>query len=84
MALTPTFWAALTITHFDSLDPPQSKTILNDDVPAEVSVLSEQYTNTSTQFKLAGPPHVEHEHYFFDDGNITFLVRPLRRDTGIY
>jgi len=82
-ALTPTFWAALTITPFDTLDPAQSKMILNDEVPAEVSVTSEESMNTSTQSKLADPPQ-EHEYYFFDDGNITFLVRPLRCDTGIY
>jgi hypothetical protein len=83
-ALTPTFWAALSIVPFDSLDPTQSKVILDDDVPAEVSVLSEESTNTSTQAsKLADPPHVEHEYYFFDDGNVTFLVRPLHSDTGI-
>ena len=84
-ALTPTFWAALTTVPFDTLDPAQPKISLDDDVPAEVSVLSEESTKTSTQAsKLADPPLVEHEYYFFDDGNVTFLVRPLRSDTGIY
>jgi len=85
--LTPTFWAALTIVPFDALagDLTQCKVIPDDDVPAQVSVSSEESTtNTSTQpSKLADPPPVRHECYFFDDGNVTFLVRPLHSDTGI-
>ena len=86
-ALTPTFWAALTIVPFDtSTHLTQSKVIPDDDVPAQVSVSSEEITNTSTRpSPLADPPpvHVQHEYYFFDDGNVAFLVRPLHSDTGI-
>jgi hypothetical protein len=87
-ALTPTFWAALTIVPFNALagDLTQCKVIPDDDVPvaAQVSVSSEESTNMSTQpSRLADTPPVRHEYYFFDDGNVTFLVRPLHSDTGI-
>jgi hypothetical protein len=84
--LTPTFWAALTIVPFDTLasDPAQPKVIPDDDVPAQVSVSSEEIANTSIQpSKFADSPPVPHEYYFFDDGNVTFLVRPLHSDTAI-
>jgi hypothetical protein len=80
--LTPTFWAELTIVPFDSLgDPVRSNATPNDDVSAELSSQESMDTGT-TLSKLADPqpPHVPHEHFFFDDGNITFLVRPLRFD----
>jgi hypothetical protein len=69
-ALTPTFWAELTIIPFDSLVDP---------VAAELSSQESMDTGT-TLSKLADPqpPHVPHKHFFFDDGNITFLVRALR------
>jgi hypothetical protein len=86
--LTPTFWAALTIVPFDPLagDPAQSEVIPNHDIPAHVSVSSQAdgIANTSTQpSKLADSPPVPHEYYFFDDGNVKFLVRPLFFDTAI-
>jgi len=74
--LTPTFWAELTIVPFDSLiDPAQSNATPNDDVSAESSSQESMDTGTALS-KLADPqpPHVPHEHFFFDDGNITFLV----------
>lgn len=83
--LTPTFWAALTIVPFDALagDLTQSKMIPDGDVPAapQVSVSSEESTSTQPS-KLTEPPPVRHEYYFFDDGNVTFLVRPLHSDTS--
>jgi len=81
--LTPTFWAELTVVPFDNLvDPAQSNTTPNDDVPAELSQGSMD-TDTAMLSKLADlqPPYVPHERFFFDDGNITFLVRPLHFDS---
>ena len=33
---------------------------------------------------LADHPYVQHDRFFFDDGNIIFLVRLVRSDTGLY
>ena len=81
--LTPTFWAELTIVPFDNLaDPAQSNATPNDSAPAELLQESMDTDTTTTLSKLADPqpPYVPHERFFFDDGNITFLVRPLRFD----
>ena len=78
-SLTPTFWAELTIFPFDSLvDPAQSNATPNDDISAELSSQESMVMGT-TLSKLADPqpPPVLHAHFFFDDGNVTFLVRPL-------
>jgi len=85
--LTPTFWAPLAIVPFDTLDPVQSKVIPGDDIPAsaQVSASFQEYINTILPpYKSVDPPHVQHKCFFFDDGNITFLVRPVHLDTGMY
>ena len=82
--LTPTFWAELTIVPFDNLtDPAQSNATPNDDVPSELSQESMSMDTDSTLSKVANtqPPYVPHARFFFDDGNITFLVRPSRFST---
>ena len=78
--LTPTFWAELTIVPFGNLaDPAQSNATPNDDAPAELSQESMDTSTTTTLSKLADPQslYVPHERFFFDDGNVTFLVRTL-------
>jgi hypothetical protein len=85
--LTPTFWAPLAIVPFDTLDPVQSKVIPDDDIPAsaQVSASSQEYINTILPpYKSVDPPHVQHKCFFFDDGNITFLVRLVHLDTCMY
>ena len=83
--LTPTFWAELAIVPFDNLvDPAQSNgTPTDDDIwsPAGLSQGSMD-TGITSLSKSADPQplYVPHERFFFDDGNITFLVRPLRFD----
>jgi len=80
--LTPTFWAELTVVPFDSLvEPAQSNATPNGDVPAELSQGSMDTDATLSKSADPQPPYVPHERFFFDDGNITFLVRPLRFDT---
>jgi len=81
-ALTPTFWAELTVVPFDNLvDPAQPNATPSDDVPAELSQGSMDTDTTLSKLPDPQPPYVPHERFFFDDGNITFLVRPLRFDT---
>ena len=83
--LTPTFWAELTIVPFDNLaDPAQSNATPNDDVPSELSQESMSMDTDTTLSKLTDPrpPYVPHARFFFDDGNITFLVRPSRFSTS--
>ena len=84
-ALTPTFGAGLTIVPFNTLHSTQSKVIPEDNVPAQPSASSEESVNTSTPpSRLAILPHMRHNRFFFDDGNVTFLVRLVRSDIGIY
>jgi len=81
--LTPTFWAELTVVSFDNLvEPAQSNATPNDDVPATPELSQESMDTGTTLSKLPDPqpPYVPHERFFFDDGNITFLVRPLHFD----
>jgi hypothetical protein len=67
----------LTIVPFDTLDPAQSKIIQDDKLSEkESSPCQESMSASSPPSNLAGPPHVHHERFFFDDGNITFLVSP--------
>ena len=83
-SLTPTFWAELTIVPFNSLgDPARSNMTPNDDISAELSS-QESMDAGMTLSKLADPqpPHVPHAHFFFDDGNIIFLVRALCFDAS--
>ena len=82
--LTPTFWAELSIIPFDNLaDPAQSNKTPDDDVQSSAELSQGSIdTCTTTLSKLVDsqPLYVPHERFFFDDGNITFLVRPLRFD----
>ena len=77
-SLTPTFWGALTIVSFDSLDmdPPQSSVIPENQLVVQLSTSSKRSENTSTPlFNPVNLPPVPHRRLYFDDGNITFLVR---------
>jgi hypothetical protein len=84
-SLTPTFWGALTIVSFDSLaldsdDSPQleSSVIHDDPHPAQPSASSKEPESTSTPLaKSIDLPAVPHSGLYFDDGSITFRVRPL-------
>ncbi|KAI9508389.1 hypothetical protein F5148DRAFT_1013693 [Russula earlei] len=76
--LTPTFWASLTIIPFDTLGPSPTQVVSEDDVPAPSSAPSEASLNAKTpQSNLADLPPVHHNQYFFDDGNIAFLVEGI-------
>jgi hypothetical protein len=84
-ALTPTFWTTLTIVSFDSLGSPQTKVMPKDDGPAWLSQSSDGSTNTNTpRSKVVDPPPVQHDRFFFDEGNVTFLVRFVRSDADGY
>jgi hypothetical protein len=81
-SLTPTFWGALTIVSFDSLDSdsPQLKSSVTHESPlsAQLLALLKEPEKTST-------PLSKHGHLYFDDGSITFRVRLLHRlDPGIH
>lgn len=79
--LTPTFWTALTIVPFDT----QPKVTPEDDVPAQPSASSEESATSSTSLSwLADLPYVQHDRFYFDDGNIIFLVRIVRPDIDLY
>ena len=83
--LTPQFWGDLTIVSFDALDSLKTGTIPENHIPAQLSASSNESGNTSTPpFKLADPPGVPHDRLFFDDGNVTFLVRFLCPDPDVY
>ncbi|SRR5258707_13722617 len=80
-SLTPTFWGALTIVSFDSLDPdsPQSSVTHENLLQEQLSVLSKESENTSAPpSKSVDLPAVPHKHLYFDDGNIMIRVRPVR------
>jgi hypothetical protein len=88
-SLTPTFWGALTVVSFDSLDPdsPQleSSVIHEDPHPAsaQLSASSKEPENTSTPLsKSIDVPTVRHRRLYFDDGSITLRVRLLHLDPG--
>ena len=77
-SLTPTFWGALTIVSFDSLDTdsPHSSVIPENHLAAQLSTSSKGSENTVTpSFKPVNLPPVRHRRLYFDDGNITFCVR---------
>jgi hypothetical protein len=83
--LTKTFWGDLTIVSFDALDPPQTSVIPENHVLAQQSASSKESVNTSTPpFKQPVLLDRPHHRYFFDDGNITFHVRLVRPDPGVY
>jgi hypothetical protein len=84
-SMTPTFWGALTIVSFDSLDSdsPQleSSVIHENPLFAQLSVSSKEPVNTSTPLsKSIDLPAVQHRSLYFDDGSITFRVRLLHLD----
>jgi hypothetical protein len=86
-SLTPTFWGALTIVSFDSLDTdsPQSSAILENHLVAQLPTSSKVSENTNTPlFEPVNLPAVRHHRLYFDDGNITFCVRLVRFDPGIH
>ena len=72
-SLTPTFWGALTIVSFESLDPdaPQSS-VIPDKVPRSSKGSENIVSPLSNPVHL---PAVPHPCLYFDDGNITFRVR---------
>jgi hypothetical protein len=83
--LTQTFWGDLTIVSFDALDFPQTGVIADNHVPAQQFASSKESENTSTPpFKQSVLLDIPHHRYFFDDGNITFRVRLVRPDPGVY
>jgi hypothetical protein len=83
--LTPTFWGDLSVVSFDALDSPQTSVISENHVLVQQSASSEESGDTSTpSFKVADHPGVPHDRFFFDDGNITFHVRFVHLDPGIY
>ncbi len=86
-SLTPTFWGALTIVSFDSLDSdsPQSGLIPEKQNLAQLSTSSKGSEDTNTPLsKSVDLPAVPHRRLYFDDGNITFCVRLVRLNRGIY
>jgi hypothetical protein len=88
-SLTPTFWGALTIVSFDSLDsdsPQLESIVIHDDPhPAQPSASSKEPESTSTPLaKSIDLPAVPRSGLYFDDGSITFRVRPLHLDPGIH
>ena len=82
-SLTPTFWGALTIVSFDSLDSdsPQlesSGVVQGNPLSAQLSTSPKEPENMSTPLsKSAELPVVQHRRLYFDDGSITFRVRLL-------
>src|SRR6266436_144051 len=75
--LTPTFWGALSIVSFDSLDDsaPQleSSVIHGGPVPAQLSAPSKESENspsTPTSKPIDIPAIVPHRRLYFDDGKI--------------
>jgi len=76
VTLTPTFWASLTIIPFDSLGPSQSKRVASEDgAPVKPSGSSDESVNVKTPLsRSADLPQVKHKRFFFEDGNVTFLV----------
>jgi hypothetical protein len=81
--LTPTFWGALTIVSFDSLDSdsPQlesSGVVHGNPLSAQLSTSSKEPDNTNTPLsKSIELSIVQHRRLYFDDGSITFRVRLL-------
>ncbi|KAI0295263.1 hypothetical protein BC826DRAFT_968513 [Russula brevipes] len=72
--LIPRFGATLSIVSFDALGSGQT-TGFPDDVSMRSPTSSDERVNTSgPDFKLVDPPHVHHSRFFFDDGDITFIV----------
>ena len=86
-SLTPTFWGALTIVSFDSLDSdsPQLESngvVHGNPLSAQLSTSSKEPENASTPLsKSTELPVVQHRRLYrrlyFDDGSITFRVRLL-------
>jgi len=73
-ALIPRFGTTLSIVSFDALGSRQT-TAFSDDVSMRPPASSDERVNTSLpDFKLVDLPHVHHSRFFFDGGNITFLV----------
>jgi hypothetical protein len=69
-SLTPTFWGALTVVSFDSLDTDPENHLV-----AQLSTPSKGSENTITLLsKPVNLPAIPHPHLYFDDGNITFRV----------
>jgi hypothetical protein len=90
-SLTPTFWGALTIVSFDSLDADSSQlesgVIHENPLPtgAHLSASSKEPENTSTPLsKSIDFPAIQHRRLYFEDGSVTFRVRLVHLDLGIY
>ncbi|KAH9962483.1 hypothetical protein BJV74DRAFT_787129 [Russula compacta] len=76
----PIFWTGLTIIPFDTphSHSTQRKVTPRDNVPAQPSASSKEFINTSTPPSwLADLPYAQHDRFFFDDGNIIFLVKGI-------
>ncbi|KAI0250055.1 hypothetical protein BJV78DRAFT_1128587 [Lactifluus subvellereus] len=74
--LSPTGSAASTVISFGSLDSAQANQILEDDVREKPLDSEEGSVNTSVP-RLSMPayrPYIQHKRFFFNDGNIAFLV----------
>ena len=76
----------MTIVSFDSLDTdsPQASAV-PEDLVAQLSTPPKGSENVIPPlFKPVNLPAAQHHRLYFDDGNITFCVRLVRSDTGIY
>ena len=86
--LSPTSSTGSTVISFGSLDSVQANLILEDDVPEKPPGSEEGSVNTSVppSSTLAHRPYTQRKHkrFFFDDGNITFLVRLSHPHADIY
>jgi len=77
-SLTPTFWGALTVVSFDSLDEdsPRSSVIPENHLVAQLSTSSKESENAIALLsKPVSGLGIPHPYLYFDDGNITLRVR---------
>lgn len=58
-----------------------SSEILRGSISSPSLGLPDEPTNTPRSQSIQLGPFTQHKHFFFEDGNITFLVRYLRRNT---
>ena len=81
----PTFSGASTIISFDAVESPQNSVLPENHVFVQLSASSKGSGNSNTPpSRLADPRGVPHSRLFFEDGNITFLVRLERSDPRFY
>jgi hypothetical protein len=77
---SPSTSAILSLDTIDTAPPRDSSAITGETVSVKPWGLPVESTNTTSPQSAAPGPFTLHKRFFFEDGNITFLVRPICPD----